>query len=435
MTNSSRQLAASPSPGPRSRRLRRFPLIVLGTVLLLQDTSGASAGRDVPHAASPDTGPAAVERASVATQQAVRLDPPAPRISVDYVSTDLGCARGVAAAELESFFAGRVGPIIGHDSPRVYPLGDGRFLWLLQDSFVDYAGTAVNLADSDYTHSTALIQQGSCFTMFQRGTRSWAWSFEPGEGEFFQRFFWPVGGAVDGARIRVFWTEIHRDSGPRGPLDGVGWHPVATWLGTYDIKTLQRLDFRLAPNPGVSPVYGFGVTSDGSYSYLFGNSFQQNLALEGGYANGPHSATKMWLARVPDGRLDLAPEYRTATGWSTDQGEAHPISSRYWTENAMMPELINGRWVSTTKIDGYVGSHIAIDVADDPWGPWTTVKTIPAEVRGDPAMMVTYHAIPMPWLDPGGGLIVSLSQNHVDWSDGGQPDKYRPRYFDVPLPP
>ena len=357
------------------------------------------------------------------------------QLSSDYVATDAGCASDDGATGLEEFFSDRVGPIIGFDSPRVMTLDAHRNLWLLQDAFVDYPGNAGSMVGAQYTNSTALLQDGLCFTVLQRGTTDTARSFDPGVGESFDRFFWPAGGSVDGDVLRVFWIEIARDAALPDPMDGANVHPLGTWLATYDVHTLQRRRFERAPNSGVSPIYGFDVVDDGAYSYLFGNSFAENLSLEGGYANGPHSATSMWLARVPRGRLDVKPEYRTSTGWSADPRSAVPISRRYWTENAMHPVLIDGRWVAVTKADGFLGADIVVDTAPDPWGPWTTVATAPATPRGDPADMVTYAPIPMPWLDHNGDVVVGLSQIDVAWQthDGGDPARYRPRFFAITI--
>ena len=37
------------------------------------------------------------------------------------------------------------------------------------------------------------------------------------------------------------------------------------------------------------------------------------------------------------------------------------------------PRFLDGRWVAATEIDGYWGDDLVIDVAEHPWGPWTTV--------------------------------------------------------------
>ncbi|MBA3801528.1 MAG: hypothetical protein H0X22_01290 [Acidimicrobiia bacterium] len=329
-----------------------------------------------------------------------------------YVATDVGCAADLSAAALDDFFADRIGPVIGHDYQHVYPLGDGRSLWIFQDTFVDHPGVAGSFDRSRFSHNTAMLQDGDCFTLLHRGTAGEPASFEQGTGETtLSRWFWPMGGETSDGVLSVFWVEMINTDEPLGPYDGLGWHPNSTWLATYDADSLARLDFRPAPNAGVQPVYGYAVSGDEEYTYLFGNSFDQNLYRQGGYANGPHSATAMWLARVPLGQLDEAPEYRTAEGWSSDVSDARPILRRFWAENPMQPRYLGGQWVAATKVDGYWGDELMIDVANEPWGPWTTVSRTAAAPRGNDPLMLTYHAYLMPWLDDTGSLVVSLSQN------------------------
>ncbi|MCU1389753.1 MAG: hypothetical protein JWL72_3091 [Ilumatobacteraceae bacterium] len=426
--------------------LRRLALLaVVGAVVAVPVLRGSSRAGDATSTAMQlpvSEAPAPADLAS--TERAPTASPspdtaPKPAVAAaayshDYIATDAGCATDLSADGLESFFSARVGPVIGHDSPRVIPLGGQRFLWLLQDTFIDYTGRAATMSAGQYISSTALVQDGRCFTALQRGTTAAVLSFDPGTGESFNDFFWPAGGSVNGSTLSLFWIEIIRDPVPADPLDGSNVHPVKTWLATYDVQSLQRLSFVPAPNPGVAPIYGFAVADDGDYSYLFGNSFVENLSREGGYKNGPHSATKMWLARVPRGRLDAVPEYRTATAWSADPAAAVAISSRFFTENAMRPVVIDGHWYSVTKPDAFLGSTVVIDTADAPWGPWTTVVTMPALPRGNTVGMVTYSPILMPWLDPSGDLIVDLSQIDIGWEqhNGGDPTRYRPRLFTVP---
>ncbi|MDQ3176527.1 MAG: Ig-like domain-containing protein [Actinomycetota bacterium] len=329
-----------------------------------------------------------------------------------YVATDVGCTADSSAAALDDFFADRIGPVIGHDYQHVYPLGDGRSLWIFQDTFVDHPGVAGSFDRSRFSHNTAMLQDGDCFTLLHRGTAGEPASFEQGTGETtLSRWFWPMGGETSDGVLSVFWVEMINTDDPLGPFDGLSWHPNSTWLATYDADSLARLDFRPAPNAGVQPVYGYAVSSDEEYTYLFGNSFDQNLYRQGGYANGPHSATATWLARVPLGQLDEAPEYRTAEGWSADASDARPILQRFWAENPMQPRYLGGQWVAATKVDGYWGDELMIDVANEPWGPWTTVSRTAAAPRGNDPLMLTYHAYLMPWLDDSGSLVVSLSQN------------------------
>ena len=353
-----------------------------------------------------------------------------------YTATDVGCADSTSAADLDEFFAERMGPVLGHDYQHVYPLGGDRYLWLFQDTFVDQSGTADELGEADFTHNSAFVQTGNCFTLYQRGSVASPASFEPGTGEVLvSKWFWPLGGELVGDRLYVFWAEMSKDPDP-SPGNGLGWHPRSAWLATYDAETLQRLDFAPAPNPDATPLFGYAVASAGDYTYLFGNSYDQNLGRQGGWANGPHSATRMWLARVPRGQLGAVPEYRTATGWSPNESDARPIMSRFWAENPMQPRFLNGQWVAATKRDGYWGSELFIDVARDPWGPWTTVSEQTIQPRGGDPLMNTYHAHLLPWLDDG-AIIVSLSQNARDmFADAyPHPDRYRLMFLRAPLVP
>ena len=343
-----------------------------------------------------------------------------------YVATAVGCASGTSAGALDAFFRDRIGPVIGHDYQHVYDLGGDRRLWLFQDAFLDHGGTATRLDRATFAHNTALLQEGSCFTLLHRGSSAAPTSFEPGTGERrLSRWFWPLGGETRDGELHVFWAEMSKTADPTVP-DGLGWVPVRTWLATYRTSDLARIAFRPAPASGTSPIYGYAVASDDAHSYLFGNSFDQNLARQGGYWSCPCSATVMWLARVPRGQLTAAPEYWTGSGWSGQPSDAQPISRRFHAENPMQPRFLDGRWVAATKVDGYWGEELAIDVATEPWGPWTTVIRRPLAPRGGDPLMNTYHAHLMPWLD-GGALVVSVSQNARDMGRHAfpHPERYR----------
>lgn len=343
------------------------------------------------------------------------------------VATDVGCAASTSAGALESFFQDRIGPVVGHDYQHVYHLGGSRWLWLFQDTFVDHSGTGTRLDQASFVHNTAMIQNGACFTLFHRGSAGAPESFEPGNGERrLAKWFWPMGGEISNGQLFVFWVEMEKDDYEPRPGDGLGWHPKRTWLAVYDAGSLARLSFQPAPNSGVYPIYGYAVQSEGDYTYLFGNTFEQNLAREGGFGNGPHSGTEMYLARILRGQFGSSPEYRSADGWTSDRTAAHPIMQRYWAENPMQPRFIAGQWVAATKVDGYWGERLAIDVAPQPWGPWTTVSLREVSPRSGDPLMNTYHAHLLPWLD-GGHLVVSISQNARNMRRDAWPAPHRYR--------
>jgi hypothetical protein len=371
----------------------------------------------------------------------VNPPPPAPAppwawsittTSAGYTSTNVGCATGTGAGALDAFFAARVGPLFGADYQHVVPLGGGRHAWFFQDAFIDPTGVASRLDQSHFVHNLVLVQEGACFTMLHRGTAARPLSFEPGNGEKpISKWFWPMGAHTAGNRLSMFWVEMVKDPYTPGPGDGLVWHPARTWLGVYDATTLQRLSFAPAPNSGAVPVYGYAVATDASYTYLFGNTFEQNLVREGGFFGGQHSGTAMYLARVPIGRLDLAPEYRTDVGWSLNPADARPFMRRYWAENPMQPRYLDGQWIAATKVDGYWGEELQIDVANNPWGPWTSTERRWLSPRGGDPAMNTYHAHLLPWRAGNGSAIVSVSQNarHMARDAFPNPHRYRIALF------
>jgi hypothetical protein len=357
------------------------------------------------------------------------------------VSTDIGCAWDLSAGGLDVFFAGRVGPVLGWDYQHVYSLGGNRYLWLFQDVFIDQSGAAATLGQSSFVHNAAVLQEGNCFRLLHGGTSSRPRPFEDGSGASPSTWFWPMGGEVHNGRLQVFWVKMVKDQFDPSPPDGLGWHPTETWLATYDPNTMARVSFRPAPNSGVAPIYGYAVASDATHTYLFGNSFEQNLVREGGYWNGPHSATRVYLARVPRGQLQTQPEYRTADGWTTNAAASAPILQRHWAEFPMQPRFMDGQWVAVATTDGYWGDWFSMDVALDPWGPWTTVEARPLSPRhGDPRRN-TYHAHLAPWRDGYGNLVVTVSNNARNMLRDAWPDPslYRPMVITstwaVPPPP
>ncbi len=356
------------------------------------------------------------------------------RTAAGYVATDVGCAGGRSAGDLDAFFAVRRGPVLGLDYQHVTSLGGDRYLWLFQDAFLDHSGAGSRLDHAAFAHNVAMIQDGACFTLLHRGSPTVPASFEPGTGERpLRTWFWPMGGELVGDTVVVFWVQMRKTADP-GPGDGLGWDPTATWLATYDARTMARRSFREAPDAGADPIYGYAVASDAQHTYLFGNTFDQNLADQGGFLGGPHSARLMYLARVPRGRLTERPEYWTGAGWSGSRRDAVPISERFAPENPMQPRYLDGHWVAATKVGGYWGDDLVIDVAADPWGPWETVERRRLRPRGDDALMNTYHAHLLPWL-AGGDLVVSVSQNARNmlahaWP---HPERYRPQFTSAAL--
>ncbi len=99
----------------------------------------------------------------------------------------------------------------------------------------------------------------------------------------------------------------------------------------------------------------------------------------------------------------------------------------------MQPRLIDGVWIASTAVDGYWGDSFELDVANQPWGPWTTIASGPITPRDADPKMNTYHAHLMPWRDIDGNAVVAVSNNARNMARDAwpHPERYRPNVFSV----
>ena len=354
------------------------------------------------------------------------------------VWNDIGCLSDLETDTLDAAFRDSFGPLIGWDNPHVYPLGADRWLWIVHDAYFDYTGYTGEITDlhrdGPQIQNLAFLQVGTCFRLLYRGSPNSRINFELGDPAE-PRFLWPLGGERHGDTLWVFWSEMADANPPPDPANGISRHPVRIWLAEYDPDTLEQRSFEPAPNDGVFPSYGFAIASDDTHTYLFGNSNLLNYESAGGYLGGPHSATRMYIARVPLGRLNENPLYWSGDGWTPDPEAAAVISDRFFAENTMQPRYIGGRWLAITKQDGFSGKNVVLDVADDPWGPWQTIDQIEYVTRDATVVKNSYQPIILPWSSPQQGVQFVISENAMSWPDTVvDPTLYRPSVhsFDWP---
>jgi len=339
----------------------------------------------------------------------------------------------MSAAQLNTVFsspgigagAGVVG-VAGADYQHVYPLPDGRFLWLFQDVFFSNDD---DLRDSlgAAAHNAGLVQDGSCWTVLGGpGMQNYIGSSLTTP---LRRWFWPMGGEMgsDGA-LWVFMAEMFN---PRNTGAAYGAAPVATWVARINPSTLAVLSFAKAPDAS-SRLYGWSVVSDDTHSYLYGHCYRQfinNVNSVAQFDAGcmPHT----YLARVPKGRFDLAPEYWNGGSWG-GAAAARPLMTR-GAANPMDVRRFGEVYVNVTKIDDWWGAWVYIDKAPNPWGPWENDQSRFIVAERKCSVCGIYHAQILPTLVDG-ALVVS-------WSNGGpfnlwqaDADLYRPSFVSMPLP-
>jgi hypothetical protein len=334
------------------------------------------------------------------------------------------CTTSTNPSGLNRFFDN--GPALaGADYQRAFALPDGRVLWFFQDVyFRGRNGTAL------FAHDAGLVQNGTCFTLLQSGNYA-----NPGEYLFsdstqrHQHWFWPLSGGMgaDG-RFHLFVAEMREN----GPTYLSFTEPIATWKVAIDLTTMQIVDRRPAPNSSAS-LYGFSVESAGDYSYLFAHCHRQfgwdafPFVDPPVYVHDWDCADRMTVARVPRGQFDQPPAYWNGSTWDADPAAAVNIVPGDRLVNASQMYMLNGKWVAITKVGDWFGTKIVIDVASQPQGPYTNVRTIATPPKCDGCN--TYFASLLPFRGSDGSLLIGLSNNVFGPLDLS---RYHPTFFATP---
>jgi len=343
-----------------------------------------------------------------------------------------GCEGGLTSAALNDLIRGTrrgAGGLAGMDYAHAQRLPDGRVLWLFQDAFL---GDVSHLDQAAFVHNAGLIQFGSCVKVLHSGTRSRPRSWLGASGEtLLTRWFWPLDAAIgsDG-HLRQFMVEMYN---PNRTGAAVGAAPVRVWIATIRLSDLRVLSFATAPDDGERPLYGFSITSDDSWTYLYGHCYRQ-------YTNpgfiGSHDlecGPDVYVARVPKGELTATPHYWNGSDWLAGRANAAPVMRRGSAANPMQVRYVDGTYLAVTKIDDWFGLRVYIDTAPSPTGPWTEVGSIqPDLVCG---ACTTYFAHLLPWRDADGSLLVAISNNAWSFSLArANPAYYRPRIMSIRPP-
>ncbi|MEK7423559.1 MAG: hypothetical protein AAB131_06905 [Actinomycetota bacterium] len=361
---------------------------------------------------------------------------PAPRV----LAAGGTCITDLSTASLNGMFAGQVDEYVGLDALRAFPLPDGRTLWLFQDAFFSPTGARIDsLGAARFAHNAALIQTGTCFRAIHGPTAPTDRCPNAGTASYAggaltvncTRWFWPMGGAMgaDGY-LAVFYALFGNVAGT-GANTGAAADGV--WVARIDPATLQVVSFVPAPDDDGTLLYGWSIQTDGDYSYLFANSYDQFNAPD--RTSPPPS--RNFVGRVPAGRFDLMPEYWNGTGWVADRAAARPIASGDGRmAYSMQPRLIDGVWVSVTKANDWFGSDLAVDTAPAPQGPWTRVRTMSLPTRTIDGATNNYLPHLLPWRSPLGNLVVTVSHNAwvMNPVAYANPALYRPTLFEVEPP-
>lgn len=331
------------------------------------------------------------------------------------------CIADLGPDSLNAFFASG-DPVVGADYQRAYPLPDGRTLWMFQDVLLR------SRAGSIFVHNAGLIQSGNCFTLLQSGNYA-----SPGNyvlhaaTNTMRRWFWALGGdmGADG-NFHLIVAEMLE----RGPRYLSFTEPAATWNISIDLTDMSIAAVEPASNNS-GALYGFSVTSDASYTYLYAHCYRQFGWDHYGFTDPPLYAhdfdctSNVYVARVPRGRFGDALQYWNGSAWVSQPSAAVPVIPR--ENRAVNPTQVmfdGSQFVAVTKEGDWWGDTIYLDVAPSAQGPWRTYSTI--HVPTACSNCNTYFASIVPWRTTDGSLILGLSRNTFG---GVLTGLYSPRFF------
>ena len=359
----------------------------------------------------------------------VAVSAPAPSIEssaatgkVVSAASTVGCAeRDVTAAGLNEVFDDGIDAMVGADYQRAFEFDDGRVLWVFQDAFVDDGVGAPTLV-----HNAAVIQDGMCFELLVGGTeqRPASW-IGADDTRSFADWYWPLDGyQADEDTFVLFVAEMEE----RGGRYLENATPLATWTVSIDLEAMAPGALERAPNPG-DALYGFEITPDDEYLYLYGQCHRQF-----GFSWLGHDdcANSVFVARQPLDEARRPLEYWTGDGWTRNSRDAVNIAPVHTPDgaargaNPMQVERDGDRWIAVTKADDWWGGEVYFDVAPAPQGPWTTTAVLPVETQGDPEEVAAYFVSFVPSDEPGRTIAVSNNR----WS-GEFSDIYHPRFATV----
>lgn len=336
-------------------------------------------------------------------------------------SRDVGddCAASLDAADITEFFSHPIGDFQGADYQRAFRLPDDRVLWTFQDAFI--SGSLV--------HNVGMIQSGRCFTLLNDGPRSWLLG---NLTSHMQQWQWILDGglSVDATRIHLFVVQMNETGGSY--LSET--RPTMLRRVVLDAVTFDVLDVVEEQSVG-SDLYGWSITDDSSYTYLYSHCYQQ-FGYDTLFGFG-ECVTDVKLARIPLGEFGAGREYWDGLGWSADSGDAVPVVDALFIGSGNNPAQIRfdgSRFVLVQKRDDWWGTTVDFGVADAPQGPFSHIASVDEPLNCDRSTCNTYFASWVPWNDSDGGNIWSIGHNRWNGSEtSSHLADYRPTFQTISL--
>lgn len=245
--------------------------------------------------------------------------------------------------------------------------------------------------------------------------------------------YWPMSlrsvAVRGGSRVQVIANRV-RQTG-----DDSVFQTLGSSLVTFEVPT-GRMPHVVAQQPlaGDShdariPTWGAAMWDHDGRIYVFGTASNESKTTAG---------WSLHVARAdPEDLGDMDEwEYWDGTRWAADGedgGTAELIPAEQGVSHVLSVFERNGSWYAVSKEGDYHGDTLAVWKAPSVTGPWTK-NAIQTLANGDGIQRYTPLAHP-DFPTPAGTLLVSWSESPVDHGlYRTHPEKYRPRFDEIPLP-
>ena len=317
--------------------------------------------------------------------------------------------------------------LIGADVGVSARLADGRMLWAFGDTFRVPDGTSI----SAVRNSMLIAGLGCRRVVLPPDGGAVIPARQDGVG------YWPMSIVVrQNGRDSMVTVFAERVRGDEQAFDFVNLGPA---MATYAVPAGQAPELvsveDLGPDSPSRATVGWGAAAaDGGdgYLYLYGTANPDAPMIFG---------WSVRVARTTAARLDDASswEYWTGNTWAASSGDAaEVISAQGGVSQTFSVFALEGRWYALSKLDGDLGTDLAVWSAPRPWGPFGDPVSVGQIPNDENPSILRYMPLAHPQAQQSGPrhMLVSISRNSLDPHVlADSPSVYRPFFVDIELPP
>lgn len=274
-------------------------------------------------------------------------------------------------------------------------LPGNQLVWLMNDTFLGPVNEDESMTDPSFIHGSVVLggTDGLPDTTVTGGTQEEPGSIAspPGvvDGD---PWYWNGDGIMDGGKLRVFQGRTGMTDGE--PPWNFGWlgNDIVTYTEDFEVESVVTT---YGSPEGSGITWGTELVPCGGYTYVYGTR-----------------SGEAFVARARAGHLvDQDWQFRTASGWSSDELSSAPITHDVGASYSVTP--LDGQFVLTTTAEAIFFDHtIYVATAPTPFGPFTgrtAVYTAPEGGVGN--LYAPYNVAAHPGISDEGELVVSYNVN------------------------